>query len=129
MMVVVMLIGILCAIAIPSYLGAQKRARIGAVKNVLSTIWIQEEKYFAAENMYYPFDDAAEVHNDEDAPYELKMSVPLERERVGTELTQQYEYSAVESGAEILITATPRAGATQADNTVSYRGYGDFTVE
>ncbi len=51
-MVVVVIIGILAAVAIPAYTGFQKKAKSAGAKVQLSGIYTAEKAYFAEQNEY-----------------------------------------------------------------------------
>ena len=52
LMIVVAIIGILAAIAIPNFLRFQAKAKQSEAKELLSTVYTAEEAYFAEQNSY-----------------------------------------------------------------------------
>jgi prepilin-type N-terminal cleavage/methylation domain-containing protein len=54
LLIVVAIIGILAAIAIPNFLEAQVRAKVARVKNDLRTLATGEESYYVDNNIYSP---------------------------------------------------------------------------
>ena len=56
LLVVVIIIGILAAIAIPTFLGQRERARRGAVQADLRNVAVQAETYFTDNGTYVGFD-------------------------------------------------------------------------
>lgn len=61
LMVVVVIIGILAAIAIPNFISMQKRAKEASVKNNMHTIQLAVEDFATLAEGYYPIDLAQTV--------------------------------------------------------------------
>lgn len=61
LMVVVVIIGILAAIAIPNFISMQKRAKEASVKNNMHTIQLAIEDFATISEGFYPIDNAQDV--------------------------------------------------------------------
>lgn len=53
LLIVVSILGIVSAIAIPAYRGYIDTSRVTAVQNGLRTIYVQQQEYFSKNNRYY----------------------------------------------------------------------------
>jgi prepilin-type N-terminal cleavage/methylation domain-containing protein len=107
LMVAVAIVGILAAVAIPSYLGIQKRSARTEAKTSLESIRLLEEQYFAENNDYTPA--AAGALNGVAA-----IQVELPGFQPGTNLN--YNYSIIANGANgFWATATPIGGPVTGD--------------
>jgi prepilin-type N-terminal cleavage/methylation domain-containing protein len=53
LLIVIAIIGIIAAIAIPTYLGVQKKAAFSEAKSNLESLRLLEEQYFAENGCYY----------------------------------------------------------------------------
>lgn len=100
LMIVVVVIGILAMIAVPTYIGYTERARRTAAINALQTVAYREEGYFGRHNVYTSdltelgYDNAASVLTDEGF-YKITVAVP--------------------TSTEYTITATPQKGQATDD--------------
>jgi type IV pilus assembly protein PilA len=71
LMVVVVIIGILAAIAIPNFMRMQQRAKEGSVKNNMHTLQLAVEDFATLNNGAYAGDDAAVTSETGDAIVDL----------------------------------------------------------
>lgn len=98
LMIVVAIIGILSAVAIPTYMGIQKRARRSEFKTNLDILRLLEEKAFAEHGAYVAGADTA------------ALMAALPEFRPGDPARLSYEYSVVVAGPTFTAQATGKAG-------------------
>jgi len=100
LMIVVTVIGILSAVAIPTYMGIQKRARRSEFKTNLEILRLLEEKAFAERGAYVAGADTAAL-----------MAV-LPEFKPGDPDKLYYEYSVVVAGPTFTAQATGKPGTS-----------------
>lgn len=100
LMIAVTIIGILSAIAIPTYMGVQKRARRSEFKTNLEVLRLLEEKAFAERGAYVAGADTA------------ALMAALPEFRPGDPDRLLYEYSVVVAGPTFTARATGKAGTS-----------------
>lgn len=115
LLIVVAIIGILAAIAIPGYLGQQRRAARTEAYTNLENLRLLEEQYFAENGCYSPRVGGA----CNDAAYANVAAIQafLLRFRPGTSLQYDYSLATVGAGPSFTATATGKTG-TRVDGDV-----------
>lgn len=98
LMIVVTIIGILSAIAIPTYMGVQKRARRSEFKTNLEILRLLEEKAFAERGAYVAGGDT------------IALMAALPEFRPGDPAKLSYDYSVVVAGPTFTAQATGKEG-------------------
>ncbi len=115
-MVVVAILGVLAAIAIPAYRGYVSTARMAEAKSNLETIRLLQEQFYADRRQYVEGADTA------------ALVLALPGFEPGDPAKLNYQYSAAFTGGNdqtFVATATPIGGAPPNPNHVS----GNFTID
>jgi Tfp pilus assembly protein PilE len=103
-MVVIAIIGILCAVAIPGYIGVQKKAKRSEFRTNLEVLRLLEEKRFAERGSYLGGADTAA----------LKAAFPDFQPGDPAQLLYTYTVAVTNGGLGFLATATGKANSPDA---------------
>lgn len=78
LMIVVVIIGILAAMAIPRFMRASVKAKQSEAKGILKQIYVMESSYFQEKECYYPSDGSSvTAHSGENIPpLYIEITVP-----------------------------------------------------
>ena len=115
-LIVIVILGVLSAIAIPNYLGAQKKAARAEAKSNLESLAIALEQYYAVNGNYgadgnYTY---CQTENTGDSCYPRgwnnNASTYLNSFKPGNKRAYDYLLRVSNSGANYRITAIPKAG-------------------
>ncbi len=101
LMIVVAIIGIIAAIAIPTYMGIQKKGKRTEYKSNLEIIKLLEEKHRAEQGTYV---DAASTAD-------LMLALPDFRPGDAAELLYEYTVTCVDPNLDFTATATGKASS------------------
>ena len=107
MLIVVAIIGILSAVAIPAYIGQQRKAARTEASTNLQNLLLLEEQFFAENGRYAPNPDA--TANYTEGSTTLQTLFP--RFRPGNAVDLNYDYSVTSAGTGTAFTATATAKA------------------
>lgn len=102
LLITVAIIGILAAIAIPAYVGQQKKAARSEASTNLQNLRLLEEQYFAENGRYAPNPDGSATYTTTSTT--LQTAFP--RFLPGSASTLSYNYSVTSSGTGATFTAT-----------------------
>lgn len=110
LLIVIVIIGILAAIAIPNYLGTQKKAARAEAKSNLESLALALEQYYAVNNKYgddgnYTFQDVGQWDKGG-----TSVTNYLTAFKPGNRRSYDYTLSVSSSGTNYLIKAIPKTG-------------------
>ncbi len=112
LLIVIIVIGILSAIAIPNYLGAQKKAARAEAKSNLQSLALALEQYYAVNNRYGPTDDNytfSDVGTWTKSGGGTETNY-LESFKPGNQRLYDYQVNISNSGQDFVAKAIPKAG-------------------
>ena len=113
LMIVIAILGIVSAIAIPAYTGYMATARMTEAKNNIAALKLAEEEYFLENNNYF-----SDTSNDNDNLATASGNLWSASKGDGGAVNFTYTVSA--SGMNYTITATGNAGTPIAGKTEDY---------
>ncbi|MCK5385890.1 MAG: prepilin-type N-terminal cleavage/methylation domain-containing protein [Gammaproteobacteria bacterium] len=115
LMIVIAIIGIIAAIAIPAYSGYIATARMTEAKNNISALKLAEEEYYLENNKYF-FDTSGDNATLKSWSNDLWSAT-------GGDNGINFTYTVSGSGTEYTITATGNNGTPVAGKTDSYSNF------
>lgn len=115
LMIVIAIIGIIAAIAIPAYSGYMATARMAEAKNNIAALKLAEEEYFLENNKYFydTSEDNATLKSWSDDLWTA----------TGGDNGVNFTYTVSGSGAQYTITAKGNAATPVAGKTDSYKNF------
>jgi type IV pilus assembly protein PilE len=119
LIIVIAIIGILAAIAIPAYIGQQKRAARTEAYSNLENLRLLEEQYFAENGRYAPNPDATWNYNGTYGTADNGIEDVLPGFKPGDAASLAFSYSLQSSGTgtAFIATATGKSGTRVAGDT------------
>lgn len=106
LLIVITIIGVLAAIAIPAYIGQQKRAERSEASSNLESLRLLEEQFFAENGRYAPNPDATLQYKGTHGTADSGLEDVLTGFRPGDADKLSFTYTIVSSGTGTAFTAT-----------------------
>lgn len=108
MLIVVAIIGIIAAVAIPGYLGQQRKAARTEASSNLQNLRLLQEQFFAENGRYAPNPDG--TSNYTEASTTLQTTFPGFRPGNATDLNYNYSVTSSGTGTAFIATAAAKPG-------------------